>query len=194
MRHSSIIPALLMSVALTAGLEAQKPVQVVQPLRTSLKHQAGLPGMLIGEARLELKARITGYLAEVPVDFGTEVERGALLARIDVPDLVARHEQGVAALAAAAAGVGDAQARYELTEARIDGAKGSITVATTEVRLAEVQALRIRKLAQKGGVSAQELEEAEGRLAMAQAHAVQAQAGMATAEAAARAAKTTTRW
>ena len=54
-----------MALALSVGpIVGQKPVQVVQPLRTDLEDQTNLPGKLIGEARLMLKSRVSGYVAE----------------------------------------------------------------------------------------------------------------------------------
>lgn len=59
---------LLLALLLSAGLPGQKSCQVVQPIRTTLSQHAGFPGKVVAEERLELRARITGYLAEIPVD------------------------------------------------------------------------------------------------------------------------------
>lgn len=187
MNQSTMIRSALLALGVAvaaAALPAQKPVQVRKPLRTSLADQTRLPGRVIGEARLELKARVTGYLAEVPVDYGSEVGRGDLLARIDVPDLEARRAQREAALAAAAAGVGDAEAALEVARARVGAAQGGIEVADTEARLAEIHAERVRVLHEKGGATVQERDDADGRLQMARARVRQAQAALATTRAA----------
>lgn len=181
---------LLLFLALpVADLAGQTPVLVAHPIRTTVRQESGLPGALIPEERLELRARITGYLGEIPVDHGTEVRQGDLLARLDVPDLDARVAQAAAALAEADAAVADAEAALELAHARVDEARGGVAVCAADIALAEVQARRTRSLVEKQGATPQELDEAQGRLAMANARGQMADAALATATAAVQAAQ-----
>jgi RND family efflux transporter MFP subunit len=62
-------------------------------------------------------------------------------------------------------------------------------VCAADIALAKVQADRTRKLVAKQGATPQQLDEAEGRLAMARARGQMAEAAVVTAEAAARAAE-----
>jgi multidrug efflux pump subunit AcrA (membrane-fusion protein) len=179
----------LMNLLLPATMPAQKLCKVVQPIRTTMQQHAGFPGKVVAEERLELRARITGYLGEIPVDHGTEVKRGDLLARLDVPDLDARLALAEAGLQEADAAVADANAALELDRAKIDEAKGGLAVCAADIALAKVQADRTRKLVAKQGATPQQLDEAEGRLAMARARGQMAEAAVVTAEAAARAAE-----
>lgn len=182
--------ALILTVCVLAPcVAAQKIVQVVRPVRAELHQKGAMPGHIVADQRLALEARVTGYLGEVPVDHGSVVKRGDLLARIAVPDIEAQQDRATAALAAAAAGIGDATAALALARAQVDDAKASLEVAMTRVTLDAIHAQRVRKLAEQGHATPQDRDEAEGALAMAQARARSADAAVATASAAVAAAQ-----
>jgi RND family efflux transporter MFP subunit len=64
------------------------PVVAVAPPDTRGKQTViDLPGRLEAFAQAQLFARVSGYIKEWMVDFGTSVKAGQLLAEIDAPDL-----------------------------------------------------------------------------------------------------------
>lgn len=74
----------------------------------------------------QLKARVTGYLAEVPVADYQTVRRGALLYAIDDRDFTARVERARAEVAEAEAAVAVAQAQLAQQTAQIEVARAGV--------------------------------------------------------------------
>src|SRR6266581_6169762 len=71
--------------------EATPPVavQVVQPKRGSITRNVTLPGEIKAYQQATLYAKVAGYLKTISVDKGDFVKEGALLAEIEVPELLA---------------------------------------------------------------------------------------------------------
>ncbi len=135
---------------------------------------------------------VAGVVAERLVDVGDEVEAGAPLLRLDSSDEEARQRQAEAALAAAQAQVGVAQAaekaaaqQVAAADAAVDVAKAQLDAADTAVRqtLGEAEATVARAKAQREAAAA---GVAQAEAAALQARAAQQQAGAAVTEAAAR--------
>lgn len=166
----------------TAGPLAQRPVPVVRPERTELVREAKLPGTVIPDERLELEARVTGYLAEIPVDYGSVVSKGDLLARLAVPDLEAEIHRARMAERQAEAAIGDAEAAVEVAQAGIEKARAAVEVCEAEVRLKDVLARRTRSLFEHNSATRKELDQADGALAMAKARCRAAAAEVLVAE------------
>ena len=76
--------------AATAG-SALNPVevQIVRPTRGPIIRYVTLPGEIKANQQATLYAKVTGYLKTIAVDKGDQVKAGALLAEIEVPELLA---------------------------------------------------------------------------------------------------------
>lgn len=100
-------------------------------------------GSLAAQDRAVLSAKVPGRLQEVLVDLGSNVEAGAILARIEKTDYLLRKEQGEAALNESAALYKEAQRNLErvkklrtqgiVPEAEIETVQAAFDVAQTRV-------------------------------------------------------------
>ncbi len=95
-------------------------VTVVQPERRHLVEDITLAGTIVPDEQVTLYAKVTGYLKAISVDIGDRVERGQLLAEIDVPEMVASLEEKRAALVRAEAQVYQAEASVGQYEAELE--------------------------------------------------------------------------
>ncbi|HEY5910335.1 MAG TPA: efflux RND transporter permease subunit [Verrucomicrobiae bacterium] len=64
-------------------------VNLVQPARGSITRNVALPALVVANQQATLYSKVTGYLKTITVDKGDEVKQGALLAEIEVPELIA---------------------------------------------------------------------------------------------------------
>jgi HlyD family secretion protein len=85
--------------------------------------------------RVEVKSRVAGQLVHLAVEEGDWVEKGQLIARLDVPELEAQRDQVKAQLAAARARLKQARLSCELDRRLIES-----QVAQAEANLRAVQA------------------------------------------------------
>lgn len=76
-------------------------VSVVRPARGSISRSYVLPGKLRAWQETTLLSRISGYVADLPVDRGSRVAKGDLVARLDAPELFAEMARARAELDAA---------------------------------------------------------------------------------------------
>lgn len=159
-----------------SALPAQKPVVTTHCERIAWPERSVIAGTLLPEERLDLKARVTGYLAEIWVDIGSRVKRGDPLAKLSVPDLEAAMGKAEAGVEQAEAAVGDAKGALLVAEANVKKATADLAICAAEQRLAQIVATRKRALLEKRGATPAEVDEAEGRLAMAKARGDAAQA------------------
>jgi RND family efflux transporter MFP subunit len=118
-------------------------VQVVRPRKANVDRTTKwLPCEIHSFGWAPLYAEVNGYLKEQqlngkPVDIGTLVKKGDVLARIDVPELeqqVKRHEAGVEQ---ANARVSQMKARVTTAEAELDAAKAAVVQAEANSRSSE---------------------------------------------------------
>lgn len=127
-------------------------------------------GYVVAQRRAAVSSKATGRLLELTVREGSPVKKGDLIGRIDAADVRA-------ALAAAAAGVLQAQA----TAGQADAA---VRQAQVELRNAQTELERVRGLQGQGFVSPQAVDTAQARQDAARAAVNAAQAGLAAAQAA----------
>ncbi|MBY9067190.1 efflux RND transporter periplasmic adaptor subunit [Hyphomonas sp. WL0036] len=125
-------------------------VEVAVPLSAEVSDWNGYTGRFESVERVEVRARVSGYVKSVNFEDGSRVKAGELLFTLD--DRPFR-----ASLAQAEAGL--AQARAELSQAQSD-------------------LERSEKLRESGAISVEELEQNRTRLASAQATVASAQAGV----------------
>lgn len=138
-------------------------VPVVRPERKTVRHPIEQPGFNI-EAFQEtaLYAKVSGYVARWNADIGQEVKKGAVLAELDVPEMVVEVRQKEAAVRQAEARVAQVKAAELTAQARLERAKS--------------QYERLAKVGQGGVLDRENIDEARlgyeaGRAAVAQAKA-----------------------
>jgi membrane fusion protein, multidrug efflux system len=89
--------------------DPQLPVAPVTPVRTAhlstgpITRSIQLPAQVIAFQQATLYAKVSGYLKSIAVDKGDKVAAGAVLARIEIPELVAARAKQEAELKAAEA-------------------------------------------------------------------------------------------
>jgi HlyD family secretion protein len=127
-------------------------------------------GYVVAQRRAAVSSKATGRLLELNVREGSPVKKGDLIGKIDAADVRA-------ALAAAAAGVVQAQA----TAGQADAA---VRQAQVELRNAQAELERVKGLQSQGFVSPQAVDTAQARHDAARAAVNAAQAGLAAARAA----------
>jgi len=132
-------------------------VQLVKPTRGPITRTITLPGEIKANQQATLYAKVSGYLKSIAVDKGDEVKEGALLAEIEVPELLAD-------LAKSKAEVELAKVEYKrISEAQskapdlvvplsVDTAKGRLDVAKANFERAETLQQFTRILAPFSGV------------------------------------------
>lgn len=137
----------------------------VDYLRANVERQVvNLAGHLEPFERIVLPARVEGYLKTIRVDLGDRVQRGEVLAEVDVPKLAAQTRMAQANLAQAKARLAQAEAVRKF-KARI--------------------AARLHRLARehRGTVTAEEVDRADDQLAAATAEVAVRRAAVQVASA-----------
>jgi RND family efflux transporter MFP subunit len=117
-------------------------VQVVKPHRGVITRNVTLPGELKAAQQATLYAKVTGYLKSIAVDKGDEVEKGALLAEIEVPELMAdaaknKAEVELAAVDYKRSSEAQKSAPDLITPLSVDTAKSKLEVAKANLDRAE---------------------------------------------------------
>jgi len=97
----------------SAPAEQERTVPVVAVVSRSVERTLPLPGDLLAFQDVAIHARVQGFLQSIPVDRGSVVRRGALLARIDAPELKAQ--------------LSEADAKVQTAEAQLLEARASLT-------------------------------------------------------------------
>ena len=121
-------------------------VETVLVETRDLAQSIEMPGTVVGEATVELYAKVGGYLKTLHVDIGDVVENRQVLAELDVPEMVEELAQKNAEVALAHAeveqmdaAIRQAVAARERAAAAIDEAQSAHTeaVALSEYRRTE---------------------------------------------------------
>jgi len=156
-------------IAASAALQRRKPVVIASTARlASSKDTIDLPGDLQSMVESPIFARADGYLKTRFVDIGDHVKNGQPMADLETPELDQQIAQAHATLAQAQASLKELQADIELSRANLN--------------LANVTQGRWQRLADKGVVSRQDLDEKRADLGVKQAQADRAVASLATAQ------------
>jgi RND family efflux transporter MFP subunit len=120
--------------------EGPREVRVVAAERAALPEVVAVSGTLAAEEEAELGLKVAGRLSQIPVDLGSRVQRGDVLARLGADDFRLRVEQAAAALA-------QAQARLGLAGddpgSRVDPEQTGV-VRRAQAQLSEARARRDR--------------------------------------------------
>jgi len=125
--------------------------------------------------------KVSGYLHEVLVGDNERVKAGRVLARIDDRDFRVALDQAKADVAAARAAIASKQAQLEVQQATIDAAKATIDVDQAAATFAAQENKRYTDLASTGYGSVQNAQQAQSRIAGAQAAIQRDTANLASA-------------
>jgi membrane fusion protein, multidrug efflux system len=113
--------------------------------------------------------KISGYLHEVLVGDNERVKAGQILARIDQRDFRVALDQAEADVAAARAAIASKQAQLEIQQSVIGAAKATVDADQATVTFASQENKRYTDLATTGYGSVQNAQQAQSRIANAQA-------------------------
>jgi membrane fusion protein (multidrug efflux system) len=125
--------------------------------------------------------KVSGYLHEVLVGDNERVRAGQVLARIDDRDFAVALDQAKADVAAARAAITSKQAQLEVQQTTIDAAKATVEVDQAAATFAAQENRRYTDLAATGYGSVQNAQQAQSRIAGAQAAIARDTANLASA-------------
>ncbi|GIW79915.1 MAG: hemolysin D [Gemmatales bacterium] len=171
-------------------MDLKQTVKVVRPEKTTLERITIQPATVVPFYTAKIHAKVSGYLKELNVDIGTNVNAGDILAVIDVPELQKEREgqdQKVKQLEKnekrALAGVQLAEANIQACEALVLQAKADIARAEAS-RVADFAHLqRIEKLVASNAAVESLLDEARKRYDSSEAACRAAKAALSSANA-----------
>src|SRR6201996_957308 len=113
--------------------------------------------------------KVSGYLHDVLIGDNERVKAGQVLARIDDRDFKVALDQAKADVAAARAAITSKQAQLDVQQAVINAAKATVDVAEATATFAAQENKRYTDLASTGYGSVQNAQQAQSRIASAQA-------------------------
>jgi membrane fusion protein (multidrug efflux system) len=129
----------------------ERTVAVAPVISRSFERTLALPGDLVAFQDVSVHARVEGFIQSIAVDRGSVVRRGALLARIDAPELKAQ--------------LSEAEAKVQSAEAQRLEAEAALTSErSTFNRLKQASAT-------PGVVAGNDVEVAQQKVEAARAHA-----------------------
>jgi RND family efflux transporter MFP subunit len=169
---------------------ADVPVQVAYPRKGGVERTTTQPGSVQAFESVDLYAGVSGYLKTQTVDIGDRVQKGQVLATVDVPDLDKQIERDRAAIDQARARVKVMNARVRSARADLDAARAAVVQARAthkskkaERRYRDQQLARYQNLLELRSIDARMVdEETERRDAAIEAENA-AEAAIATADA-----------
>jgi membrane fusion protein (multidrug efflux system) len=126
--------------------------------------------------------KVTGYLGEVLVADNERVKAGQVLARIDARDFKAALDQAKADVSASRAALASRQAQLDVQRAVINAAHATLDVDQATLTFASQENKRYSDLATSGAGSVQNAQQAQARIAGAQATLARDNASLTSAE------------
>ncbi len=126
-------------------------------------------------------AKVTGYVAEVPVTDNQHVKAGDVILKIDPRDYQIAVDQANGQVGAAQASVDSASAQIEAANAAVDVAKAQQNSANAALQYAQEEANRQQQLVKSGSGSLQSVQQATATLQQDQASLAQMQANITSA-------------
>lgn len=171
-------------------------VKVVKPHKGGIERTTTQPGSVHSFRSAKLYSKLSGYLKEQNVDIGDHVEKGDVLAVLDMPELEKEVDREEAAVQQAEAHVVQMEAHVESAKADYNAAKALIGEREADVEDAESMLSyskkvydRIAQLVKERGVEPALADEKEEKWHASKAALSSAKASVVSAEAQASAAK-----
>ena len=144
-RWLACVAAAAFAIGAAPSLAQVTPAVVVAPAEISeVRESAGFTGRVTATQKVDIRARVSGFLEDMLFREGTEVEAGAVLYRIQDDDY----------------------------RAAVEEIEGSIRAAEAERRLAEIDRDRKAQLVRRQTVAQSELDVAEAQLGKAEGELV----------------------
>lgn len=168
-----VATGLVVGLALIAGTACSKKqapaavppsVNVVQLAPMSVPIYDEFVGQTDAPDNVEIRARVEGYVEEIPFTEGSIVSKGALLYTLDRRPFEAALQSSKATLAQAKAMLAKAQESVELVRA-----KANLTASQAELKNANQLLARVEPLAAQRAVTQAQLDEATARQKEAEA-------------------------
>ncbi|NJL40315.1 MAG: efflux RND transporter periplasmic adaptor subunit [Leptolyngbyaceae cyanobacterium SM1_4_3] len=163
-------------------------VQTVVVHQQSVPEDRALTGTVEAIDSTTLTSRVTGRVEQLLVQEGTPVEKGQIIAIIDVSDIRAKQQQADAQIIEAQAAVVTAQASRRSALTQVDAARESLSEAQAslleaqaELADAQLNQSRMARLYPEGAVPEVNLDSANTRVDIAQARVRQIEATIAQA-------------
>ena len=128
---STVAPPAKAALAGDIAVVTQKPLDAMQHLQ----------GELTPYEAVDVAARVSGYVREIPVDRGSVVRAGDVIARLDAPELAQQRAEAQARLVASQQ-TAERLTRASLTEGAVAGNELELAVAARRADSARVEALR----------------------------------------------------
>lgn len=165
-------------------------VTVVKPQRGPVERTTSQGSSVLAAEQVEIFAAIPGTLRALPVDIGTMVQRGQIVAEIDAPLLKLEEDlhhgavqQAKNMVLEAEAGIRGALAEIEASKSAVAQRKAELDAADANLVLRKVEFDRLRRLEDNNAVDKGTVAQAEERLAAAKAQVASANAGVAISRA-----------
>jgi RND family efflux transporter MFP subunit len=137
--------------------------------RRPIDHQLTVSSELVPYQEIDVYAKESGYIKELPVDYGSRVKKGDLMAVLEIPELEVQIQQDAAAIK-------DREDMVHQSQRQVDR-------VDAQVKPLQAQYTRIKTVAdtEKGLVAQQEVDDSQGRYLAA---AAQLEAARSTLQAA----------
>ncbi|MGI9472375.1 MAG: efflux RND transporter periplasmic adaptor subunit [Rubripirellula sp.] len=142
------------------------PVKTVAVVEEDLQRTTTQPATIHSYYRADIRAKVSGYVAEVKADMGDFVEAGATLAVIDIPEMQKQREIIEARIirnqseeTRATAGMDLAQANVLSAEARLAQSKSEMSRAMASLAAVEAEFSRTQDLVQRQSLERRMLDE-----------------------------------
>jgi len=142
-----------------------------------------LPAFIEPYERVELHARVSGYVVDVSADLGDKVKAGQVLVRIERPELVADLAAARAETKQRASLVTRAKRAASQADAALLSARAQVARAQADTSLQEITLRRKVDLLKESAITEQAMDEAKAANASALASSDLAAAAVARAEA-----------
>lgn len=142
--RNSILTLLLSLAAVAPVLAADAPAvqtELTEVVAKPLDKTTIIPGELAPYQRVDIHAKVTGFVEAIHVDRGSYVEKGQALAELSAPELVAQRAEAQAKIPAVVAQRVEAEAKLAAADATyrrlLEASKTPGVVAGNDVVLAE---------------------------------------------------------
>lgn len=160
-----------------------KPVQVIvtKPQRRSLTRDLRMPATLMAYQSAALFAKTSGYIESIAVDIGDRVQQGDTLLVISVPEMLDEMQHAEAMVQARRTAVSARKAKVDQAESLIETARAEVQRHQAELQLRQITMQRKQALRDGNAIPQQELDNARGKLAVAEAQLLFAKATVGSA-------------
>lgn len=129
-------------------------VRLAPVVQADFVDRVEVPITIDGYEKAELMSRIEGYVGEISVNIGDKVEQGQVLARLDMPEMIAEHRRQEKL-------VEQAHADFLSQQSEVSRAEAQMAEQQALKQLRESELKRTRKLFESGAFKKDRLEEAQ---------------------------------